>query len=154
MARRFRFQLDTLLRVRQLRQREAERRLATRQADLLKLDQLRTQTADEIDACQQRLRQHQEGRVDPRDLTGRQAWIMHLRRCLASAEQQRAAIQQELRELRQNVQVARTQTRMLEKLRERRADEHRRSVNHQQQAQAEEVARQLHIRRNDAPASA
>ncbi len=154
MARRFRFQLETLLRVRELRQREAERRLAARQADLVRLDHLRDETAREVSVCQERLRERQAGKIDPRDLTARQAWIVHLRRCLASAEQQRAALQQELRDLRQNVQVARTQTRMLEKLRARRKDEHRRTVNHQQQNATEEVARQLHIRRTDASASA
>ena len=48
MARRFEFRLQTLLEVRQLREREAKRSVATKSAEIARLDRLNEQTAVEI----------------------------------------------------------------------------------------------------------
>ena len=61
MARRFQFRLQTLLRVRQLEEQQAKRKVAARRAEIAQLDHLNRQTADEI------LRQQEIGRASCRE---------------------------------------------------------------------------------------
>lgn len=145
MARRFRFRLQTLLRVRQLREREAKRKVAAQRAALARLDRLDEQTAAEIARQQAALRaDQQQPRVDPLALQRGRAWIAYLRRTLAQRQVQRTELQQQLRELLERLRAARVQARTIEKLRERRLREHARARGRREQAASDELAQQLH----------
>lgn len=144
MARRFRFRLQTLLRVRQIREREAERKVGAKNAEIAQLARLSAQTAAEIEHQQHALLAgQQEQRLDPAALQRGRAWVAHLRRLLAQQQARRTTLLTELAELQAAFREARTQTRILERLRERRAAEHAQHVRRAEQAAADELARQL-----------
>jgi flagellar export protein FliJ len=156
VAQRFVFRLETLLRVRTLREQEAKRKVGAKRAEIARVDQLNDATQTEIDTRQRDLRQQQDRHVlDPLELQGGRAWIAHLRRQIATRMQQKAGLQDELRTLRDALRQARTQTRVLEKLRERRQREYDRTRRRREQAEADELAQQLHQRQGaQAPAGA
>ncbi len=144
MAKRFRFRLETLLRVRQTREREVRRRLAAKRAEIARLDRLDALAEEEIARTQAALVADQQGRIDPVILQRGRVWIAHLRRAMTLRAAQRATLQAQLQQLLAELRQARTQTRVLEKLRERRWAEFRRARERQEQADADELARQLH----------
>lgn len=144
MARRFVFSLQTLLRVRTVREREAQRRLAARQAEIAQLDAADREAFAAIRAEQQSLLALQQGVTRALDLARGRAWIAQLQSQIAQRARMREELSMALAQIRQELLEARKQTRMLEKLRERRfADyvaEHQR---HGRQSD-EEVARRVH----------
>jgi flagellar FliJ protein len=144
MAKRFQFRLATLLRVRELREREAKRKVAVQQAEIARLDRLNAQTAEEISRQQQVLRAgQQQGRLDAAAQQRGRAWIAHLRRSMGARQLQRVELAAQLQRLQALYQEARTQTRIIEKLRERRWAEFCQQRNRKEQAAADELAQQL-----------
>jgi flagellar export protein FliJ len=144
MARRFEFRLETLLRVRQLRERDAKRKVAAQRAEIARLDRLDRETADEILHRQAELLAGQRaGPLDPLALQRGQAWIAHLRRAMALRCVQRTELAVQLRQLQAAWQTARTQARMIGKLRERRWEQYVRQRARQEQAATDELAQQL-----------
>jgi len=144
MAKRFRFRLQTLLEVRQLYEREAKRLVGEKSAEIARIDRLNRQTVDEITRQQDDLLRAQEsGSVDAVGLARGRAWIAHLRKTIAARHTEKAARNEELGELQAKLRDARTQTRIIEKLRERRWDAHRRDTDRREQAESDELARQL-----------
>lgn len=145
MAKRFRFSLETLLRVRNAREREAKRRVGLKQAEIARVDQLNRQTVSEIAARQQLLRQRQHGTVTPTDLARERAWIAYLRRTIVERQAQRAELVNELNQLREAWRQTRTEQRIIEKLRQRRWEQYLADRKRQEQAESDELARQLHV---------
>jgi flagellar export protein FliJ len=144
MSRPFRFRLETVLRVRELREREAKRKFATKQAEIARLDRLNEETSAEILSHQGTLLAGQRNaRLDPPALGRERAWIAHLRRTIVERQLARGGLVAQLASLRIEFQQARTARRTIEKLRERRFSEHRREQNLREQAEADELARQL-----------
>lgn len=144
MARRFAFRLQTVLNVRQMREREAQRDVAAKSAEIARLDRLNEQTADEILRQQTALNEAQQrGQLDPVELQRGRAWIAHLRKTIATRQMQKAEFCEQLRNLQVRLRDARTQTRIIEKLRERRWDEYTRDRRRREQAESDELARQL-----------
>jgi flagellar protein FliJ len=147
VARRFRFPLQTLLRVRRIREREAKRKLAAKRAEIARLDRLDEATRAEIVAGQQELLDNQKrSALDPRDLARTWAWIGHLRRTLAERQSLRAKMTAEFERLQAEFMELRKQARIIEKLRERRWNEYRDERRRTEQAASDEVAQQLHQR--------
>ncbi len=145
MAKRFEFRLDTLLKVRRIREREAKRKVAAQHAVIAQLDWLDEQTTAEISRQQDALLTGQQaGRLDPVELQRGRGWIAHLRRTVSLRHAQREHLQEELLHLQAVLREARTQTRVIEKLRERRWDDYRRVRDRTEQAAADELAQQLH----------
>jgi flagellar export protein FliJ len=148
MARRFAFRLETLLRVRQLREREAKRKVAAKRAEIALLDRLDRQTAEEISRQQADLLAGQrDGRLDPLALQRGRAWLGHLRRMVALRQVQRVDLVRQWQQLQAAWHAARTQARIIEKLRERRWAEYQHDRARQEQAAADELAQQLHEHR-------
>jgi flagellar export protein FliJ len=144
LARRFQFRLQTLLRVRQLEEQQAKRKVAARRAEIAQLDHLNRQTADEILRQQEALlREQRQGRLDPGALQRGRAWVAYLRRQIAQRHLQRAELERGLQELRAAWQHARTRMRAVETLRERRHAAYLKQRERQEQAAADELARQL-----------
>ena len=144
MAKRFQFRLQTLLRVRELREREAKRKFGAKRADIAQVDQLNRQTAEEISQRQDTLRQHQrQGMLAPHELVRERAWISHLRRTIVEGQALRAKLVKELEALQEEWHRARTQKRIIEKLRERRREEHVKERKRREQAESDELAQQL-----------
>lgn len=147
MARKFHFRLQTVLRVRALREREALRRMAEKQGELLRLDQLGAATREEIGGAQVALRDAQEqAALSPIEMTRSRAWIAHLRRTMLERDTRRRELQVQLERLRQDWRRARTQKLVIEKLRERRQAEYARDARRREDAHYEEVARGLLLR--------
>lgn len=145
MAQRFRFRLETVLRVRDLREREAKRRFGAKQAEIARLDVLDGQTQSEISQTQAALLQSLENaRLDPTELSRSRAWVAHLRRTILERQVVRRGLMADLEKLRSEFQQARTARRVIEKLRERRYEEYRRERNLREQADADELALRLH----------
>lgn len=144
MARRFAFRLQTVLNVRQLREREAQRDVAAKSAEIARLDQLNEQTAEEITRQQATLLEAQQrGELDPLELQRGRAWIAHLRRTIATRQMQKAEFGEQLQDLQARLRDARTQTRIIEKLRERRWGEYTRDRRRREQTESDDLARQL-----------
>ena len=144
MARRFQFRLQTVLRVRELREREAQRRVAELRAELARLDQLDRQTADEIRAQQEALRGLQSGvALNPGELSRGRAWIAHLQRTLAQRQIVRSGLLRELDQRLTDWRAARQQLRILQKLRERRWAEYVHGRQQAEQLESDELAQQL-----------
>lgn len=149
--RKFAFRLDAVLAVRRLREREAQRKVGAKRAELARLDELDRQTRAEISAEQRRMIGEQAGvRVDAVGLVRGRAWVAHLRRQMLLRHVQRGQLQQELQKLLAELVEARRQTRMIEKLRERRWQEYRRARRIAEQNGSDELARQL-LLLEDAP---
>ncbi len=145
MAKRFVFSLETLLRVRQLREREAKRKVAVQRAEIARVEQLMAQTMDAVTRQQHELLDGQRRtRLDPLTLQRGRAWIAALRRLLADHHARRAELQDQLRQRQVELRAARTQARIVEKLRERRWDEYVHERDRRAQAAADELAQQLH----------
>jgi flagellar export protein FliJ len=157
VAKRFQFPLETLLKVRRLHEREAQRRVAAQQAEIARLDQLNEATRREIEQQQDALRQTQaSAAIRPVDLTRGRAWIAHLRQSIAQRMALREQMVRKLEELQAQFRETRKQTRIIEKLRERRWNEHMRDQRRKEQAAVAELAQQLHSyarRSESAPAS-
>lgn len=153
MARRFHFRLQTLLEVRALREREAKRAFAARQAAIARLDELNRQTSTEIESQQAALLAGmQTGTLDLLAMQRGRAWIAHLRKTITQRLQQRAEMVASLESLRAAWTAARTQLRIVEKLRERRWARYRRDRQRREQTEADELARQLPLFRLNAAA--
>jgi len=154
MARRFRFKLEALLRVRELHEQQAKRKLGAKLVEIARLDALDVSTRREIAVQHDALRAAQRtDALDPSELTRRRAWVAFLRRTLSERAAARTGMDAEARLLREQVRAARVQTRTLERLRERRASEHARREAVLEQRDADELARQLHLRGRSADAT-
>lgn len=144
MPRRFRFRLETVLRVRELREREAKRKVGAKMAEIAALDQLNQQAVTEIKKRQQDLGQSQQAEhLDTRELSSGRAWIAFLRRSIAQRQMTKSSLLTELEKLRAELVAARTQTRILEKLRERKHEIWKREGQLREQAEMDDVARRM-----------
>lgn len=145
MAQRFAFRLQTLLRVRTLREQHAKRAVAAAAAEIAQLDAHNAQTQREIARTQELLRAAQgAGALDPLELTRQRAWIAALRRMTLLRLGERQTLSVRLLKLQDALRIARAETRALEKLRERRFDDWKRTRNLREQADADELAQQMH----------
>lgn len=145
MAQRFTFRLETLLRVRDLREQQAKRAVAAKAGEISRLDSLNAQTHREILAQQSALRDTQKANtIDPLELTRQRAWIAHLRRLTLQRLGDRQTLATQLLKLQESLRIARSETQALEKLREKRFDEWKRARNLREQGEAEELAQQMH----------
>jgi flagellar export protein FliJ len=150
MARRFQFRLDALLRVRQLREREAKRRLSATAAEIALLDRLDQQTHRMIERQERQLLEMQQGgRLDAAALVRVRAWIAHLRATILQRRQLREPLLAGLKQLQEQLRRARIETKTIEKLRERRRAQYRRDLARDQQAAADELARNMHTFERD-----
>jgi flagellar FliJ protein len=154
VAKRFQFRLETLLRVREIREREAKRKVGVKQAEIARVDQLNRLTAEEISQRQNALRAQQgQGVLDPDTLLRERAWIAYLRQTIVERQTFRAGLVRELATLQAELRQARRQKRTIEKLRERRWEEYIKCRKRREQAESDELARQLHTFRG-APGAA
>ncbi len=144
MAKRFQFRLQTLLDVRKMREQEAQRAVAAKRAEIVRVDQLNEQTFAEIAIHQDALRTAQaQGAIDPVGLARGRAWIAHLRNSIARRQQEKGVLLEQLRELQDRLRDARTQTRIIEKLREKRWDAYRKDRDKRERLELDELAQQL-----------
>ena len=146
MAKRFRFRLETLLRVRRLNEREAKRKVAAKQAEIARIDEVSRQARREIltQAGVLRTEQSRE-KLNVAALSTRRSWIAHLKRMMLLHKQMRMEREDELKRLAGALSRARTQTQIVEKLRERRWAAYRKQRGRREQSESDELARQLHV---------
>jgi flagellar FliJ protein len=146
VAKRFVFKLQTLLELRQRAEDEAKRKLAAKGAEIAQVDQLNREAAEAIRRQHAGLYEHQQGAApDLVTLQRGRTWVNHLRRTIAQRDSEKARLQMELHELQDALRKARTQTRIIEKLRERRWETYRRDLKRREQAEMDELAQQLQV---------
>lgn len=147
MARKFEFRLQTLLRVRALREQEAKRKLGAKQHEVAQAQRAIGALVGQIEQRQDVTREvlHRP-HLDSGALARERAWTAHLRHMLAEHYQQRQALLTEVGRLREELRLARTQTRVVEKLRERRWEHYREQVAHTEQVETDDLARDMHSR--------
>ncbi len=144
MARKFRFRLDMLLRVRRLHEREAKRNVALKQAEVARIDGLIAGGHEKISSELDALREQQRlPRLDARAAARRRAWIGHIRGTMVQFHNMLDVAHSELAEAIGLLNAARTQTRIVQKLRERRWEGYVKDRERRDDAELEEVARQL-----------
>jgi len=146
MAKRFVFRLETVRRVRSLREQEAQRAVATQRAQIAQLEQLNAQARREITVHQQQLANRQsQAAIDPRELARGRTWIAHLRTGIWQREQQIVELNTKLEQLLDVWRGARQQLEIINKLRERRLQAHRTLVRKVEQREMDTVAQRLHV---------
>ncbi len=154
MPARFKFRLETLLRVRKLHERQATRKVAAVQAEIARIDGSSDATRREILGAHQALREaHSTAHPSPVALSRGRAWIGHLQHVLLQNGHARSQHEHLLAQARAELSRARTQTRIVEKLRERRLEAYTKDLNRREQAEQDDLARQLLFRsaQGDAP---
>lgn len=145
MAKRFVFRLETVRRVRELREREAQRAVAGMRAQIAQFEQQNAQAQHEIAEVQQRLANQQTlSSIDPTELSRGRSWIAHLRITILQRERQIAELSSKLQELLDVWREARKQLEIINKLRDRRLDAHRTMVRKYEQREMDAVAQRLH----------
>lgn len=148
MARRFAFRLQTLLRVRELREREAERRVGRKRAEIAQLDEWNRATGAEIETHQEALRAAQQAALlAPPELARTRSWIAHLRQTIAARTVVKERLRGELAQLLSDWRNTRRDKRIIEKLRERRWTEYLQARAAEEQSAADELAQQMHAGR-------
>lgn len=144
---RFTFPLETLLRVRELREREAKRAVAVRQSELARIDRLSEATRREIHNSHETLRSRQSAGpavlLHPAELARQRAWIAHLQLLLLQQQQMRIDAAQQLAQSISNLNRARTSTKTVEKLKSHRLAAYRKRQNRHEQAASDDLAQQL-----------
>lgn len=146
MAKRFVFRLETVRRVRGLKEQEAQRAVAAQRAQIAQLEQLNAQAQRDIASQQKVLADNQAyTSVDPRELARGRSWIAHLRTSIWQREQQIAELSTKLEELLDVWREARKQLEIIEKLRERQVQSHRTQVRKAEQREMDAVAQRLHV---------
>ncbi len=144
MAKRFEFRLGAVLRVRRLREDDAQRQVAAQRARIARIEELDEQTRREIASQQEQLLAMQrEEHLDPREAARGRAWVAHLRHTVAQRQPVRAQLLRELTALQQALIAARRDVRALEILRDKRLAEWRRDRARREQAATDEAARNL-----------
>jgi flagellar FliJ protein len=148
VAKRFRFRLETVLRVRKLREREARRKLAVEYEKVARLDALITQTREEIENQMSALRLAQQtATLDPAAIVRGHAWSHHLQRMLLQQQELRSKAQQKVEQALGVLREARRASRAIEKLREKQWETYVAERDKQDQAEIEELAQQLQAAR-------
>lgn len=144
MARPFRFRLQALLRVRELHEQEAKRKLGAKIAEIARCEALNEQTRTEIGAAQRELLEMQGQReITAEQLTRQKAWIAHLWRTIAERDALRRDLEGQRVALERAWLEARRQRRVIEKLRERKSDLHNVAEKRRDQDDADELAQQM-----------
>lgn len=149
---RFEFRLETLLRVRRLREQDVQRRFGVKLAEIARVDADNRATAREIDQQQEVLRRRQaEPNVEPLELARGRAWIAHLRKTIVQRRILRESLTRELDAIRDQLRKAQTETKSLEKLRDRRLSEYQNVRERREMALIDEVAQQMYARDSIVP---
>jgi flagellar protein FliJ len=147
VPRKFEFRLQPVLRARELAEQQVQRKFATVSAEIGRLDRLDALAAAEIRARQSALLGRQRDvRLDTAPLSAERAWINRLRFGILERSGQRRELQDRVQILRAELVAARTKTRVLERLKERRRAEHDEGCARWEQTQMDEVAQQLYVR--------
>lgn len=149
MARGFTFRLETLLRVRAVRERDVRRRLATERAELALLNRADDEAQTAIRSQQNSLlglqtgMAIQSGTIRPIELARGRAWIAHLQRDMAERALLRQQRERRILEVQNELREARQQTKMIEKLRERRWGDFAQDRRRREQRETDDVGQQL-----------
>ena len=126
--------------------------------DLLSEINRQQQQALEMDACIRQegeiLKQrHARGDVDPSYIGHYQSYVSQMRRAIATRIDKVTEIQKGLHAARRELAEARKQTRILEKLKERRYTRYQRALNKAEALQTDEISTQMFLRKKRHEAS-
>lgn len=141
MAKRFKFRLETVLKLRQQRENDKKRIVADRIREIVRAsnDQygIQQQIENQIDAMRGRV---QQGRIDTRQIARDRHWLSRLN--LQSLETQSAirTLQAKLSMEQAELAKASRQRKILEKLREKQMLSYRQTVEKQEQKESDELA--------------
>ena len=118
--------------------------VAAKQAEIARVDELSRQARREILTQESALRTEQSReKLNVAALSTRRSWIAHLKRMMLLHKQMRTEFEDELKHAAQALSRTRTQTQIVEKLRERRWAAYRKQRDRREQSESDELARQL-----------
>lgn len=148
MAKRFAFRLEPLLTVRRAYEAEQQRVVAENvrqvQQCIAELANLRGKLSETVGEARRARRRQQ---MDIGTELQEQRWRAHLKRRIVSQEEEVKTREQSLAEARGELARRSMEVKAIEKLRERRLDEHRREVQREERIESDELATQMFIRR-------
>ncbi|HVP10476.1 MAG TPA: hypothetical protein VMV94_04715 [Phycisphaerae bacterium] len=154
MAKRYVFRLETLLRLRQQREDEQKRVVASRLRKIRAIEQqrqvLEVRIAEQVDAMRNLLT---TDRMDVDQLRAGRSWTLRLRRGVLEADGAIAANRTILAQERANLANARKNTKILERLKERQREAFFAEIERQDRAESDDmnVTRFAHAILSEAP---
>jgi flagellar protein FliJ len=147
MAKRFRFRLDTVLKVRKQREDVCRRAVADRLRQIAavqaEIGSLQHQIGEEIGAFRQ---VHSVGRLDMTQIVRQRHWLIHLHQGVLMAQASLGDLHKKLEEDRRVLVEARKQTRVLEKLKERQIERHQKETARAEAIENDEIGNVLYAR--------
>lgn len=151
MAKRFRFRLETVLKIRKQREDEAKRVVAERLRRIADvgndIDSMRSQISSEIKSFRQ---SHASGRIDTARISNHRHWLIHLDQNVLASKSHLGELEAELAQERVALGEARKQVRVLEKLEERQRARHAKELNRAEALESDEIGNNLYLRQRRA----
>ncbi len=141
MTKRFQFRLEPILKLRELREKEQQRRLADCRRDVQdaeqKLADLQARLRDTLDGVR---RAGSQPTVDVSAMIAEQDWRDRVRNMIEAQHAEIHRLEERLRAERNELAARTRQRKVIEKLRERRHEEHKRTLQRAERAEADESA--------------
>lgn len=151
MAKRFKFRLETVLKIRRQREDEAKRAVAERLRQITsvhdEIESLQRQIGREIGAFRQ---SHAIGRIDTDKIVNHRHWLIHLDQGVLLARSRLGELETELAKERSTLAEARKRVRALEKLEERQRARYMKRLSRAEAVENDEIGNALHLRRQRA----
>ncbi len=147
MAKRFKFRLATVLKIRKQREDAAKRVVADRLREV-------GQVQGEIDSLQDQIlrelgmfrESHATGRIDVTQIARHRHWLIHLDQGVMLARTRLGELQDQLSGDRAALAEARKQVRVLEKLEERQYERYMKDLNRAETRELDEIGNIVHLR--------
>jgi len=141
VAKRFAFRLETVLKVRRLREQQHKRLLAAQVSERRALHRTMQGLNEQIAAGFDKARaQAARPDVDVPGLSGQRFWIAHLQNQSLALEARLSDVEQQLTSHRRDLAGAAKEVRVIENLREKAWNEHRRELQRAEMIEADEMA--------------
>lgn len=148
MARRFRFKLEVVERLRRQRVDAQRRMVATKLRALARMEDRMAQLNQQLrETVEQTRWAQQRPSLDLVSLRGQQYFKARLHREIMQADLERVDVLAELQQERTRLSDASKQLKVIEKLRERQWRRHKEAVRRENQAESDEAATQMFLRR-------
>ncbi len=150
MAKRFRFRLEPLLKLRKGREDEQKRAVASRVGELQRCVEHLAQLHRGVDETIARAREDRGAeRLDVPTALAEQRWRLHLKRCITQQQGQVQGVQALLNGDRAELVRRSRNRKVIETLRQRQWQEHAAAQAREERAESDEIGAQAYRRRRD-----
>jgi len=153
VAKRFKFRLETVLKIRKRREDAAKREVAVRLGEIARVEgemaALREQIRVEIDGFRA---SHATGQINVTQIARHRHWLVHLDRGVLTCENRLRELRERLSGDRAALAEARKRVRVLEKLEERQRERYMKDLNRAEVRELDEISNVLFVRQRAAAA--